>query len=97
MHTVGAAGECNVSSRVDQEASCQLPVLSSQLGLAEHADGRASESFQFAGGKIFLAQLNEIHAAASGFSNLLKQSVAAGVFVPGKLGTIGDVVKEQFC
>jgi hypothetical protein len=56
MHPVSAAGYRDVGARVDEQASRQFPLFSSQWRIfAYNANHRAGKNFELANGKIFLA------------------------------------------
>jgi hypothetical protein len=90
VNSIGLAGDGDVSSRVDQETSCSAT-------LTNYPNYGLSESLQFASGKIFLSQLNVIHATADGFPDFFQELAAALNFVAGKLGAVGYVVETQAC
>jgi hypothetical protein len=58
-------------------------------------DDFAGQHFEFASGKVFLAQLNVVHTTARSLSNIFQQTATASHFIPGELGSIGDVVEKQ--
>ena len=63
MHSIGSAGEGNVCAGVYQNTSIQFVVLRSQF------DDLAGQDFEVVSGEIFFAQLDVIHAAASGMGH----------------------------
>jgi hypothetical protein len=65
MNAVGSDCQSNIDPGVDEELRGRLRIF------AYRADCFASQQFQFAGSQVFLAQLDEIHAVAGGFGNLL--------------------------
>jgi hypothetical protein len=96
MHPVGAAGDRDVGARIDEQASGGLLLFGSQWRIFAHnTNRRAGKDFELANGKIFLAQLNEVHTATSGLRDLRKQSALASTLVTGELDAICDVEKEQ--
>jgi len=94
MHPVSAAGYRDVGARIDEQAS--LPLFSFERRIfADNTNRRAGKNFKLANGKIFLAQLNEVHTATSRLRDLRKQSALASAFIPGELDAICDVEKDQ--
>lgn len=78
--------KCNVSARVDQEASAT----------ASGAFYRsAGEGFQIAGTEIFFAELNEINSRARVCLYALQQPALPLIFISRKLSAIGDVVEKH--
>ena len=71
------------------------PVFS-LLVLCSQLDDFAGQDFEVVCGEVFLAQLDIVHAAASGLRHGCEQLRAAGIFVTRELGTVGDVVEKQF-
>src|SRR5580700_8109382 len=63
--------------------------------LADNTKCCASKNFEFASGKILLAQLDDINAATSPFFDFRQKSPLAGVFIPGKLAAVGNVKEKQ--
>ena len=53
------------------------------------------QRFQIAGGEIFFAELDVVDALACGFGDFLQEAEAAGGFVAGEGGSVGDVVEEH--
>jgi len=96
MHPVSAAGYRDVGARIDEQASGGFPLFSSQRRIfADNTNRRAGKNFKLANGKIFLAQLNEVHTATSRLRDLRKQSALASAFITEELDAICDVEKEQ--
>jgi hypothetical protein len=96
MHAVSTAGYRDVGAPVDEQASWQLPLFSSQWRIfADNTNRSAGKNFELANGKIFLAQLNEVHTTTSRLRDLRKQSALASAFITEELDAICDVEKEQ--
>lgn len=56
MHPVSTAGYRDVGARVDEQASWQFPLFSSQWRIfADNTNRSAGKNFELANGKIFLA------------------------------------------
>ena len=92
MNAGGSGGEGYVGAGVDEERSSQFSVLSSQS--KDDADCFAGQRFQVAGGEIFFAELDVVDAGAGGFGDFVEETSAAGVFIAGEGGAVGDVVEE---
>ena len=89
MNTVGSDCNSNIGPGVDEQVGGRRRIV------AYSRYCFAGKQFQFAGNQIFLAELDEIHAASSGFGNLLEQTTAAGRLVAGELASVGDIAKKQ--
>src|SRR5260370_8274283 len=87
MHTVSAAGQGDIGSRIDQ----QLGGRSSGNG----SDSLASQLFQLARTQVLFAQLYEIYPGYGAFTYLCEQMSLACVVIPCKLLAIGDVAKQK--
>jgi hypothetical protein len=55
----------------------------------------AREQFQLTNRKIFLAELDVVHAKASGFRYPQKKLASLRLFVAHELMAVGDVVEKQ--
>lgn len=90
VDSVGAGGNGDVASRIDEELRSRLPVSRWEFGY-----DLARESFQIADGEIFFAQLDVIDTATGGFGDLVEESAPARSFIAGELRTVGDVVEKH--
>ena len=93
VRPVSAASYGYIGPRVDQQASGGFLVLRSQ-GM-NFMECRKSKPLEFACGKIFLAQLNQVDAATGCLCDLREQGLSAAILIPRKLGAISNVAKQQ--
>ena len=95
MNAVGSRGQRDVRARVDEEASSQFSVLSSQWSaVVAPRQGVPCQHFQLPGAQIFFAELDVVDARTGGFGDFGEQGAAAGAFVAAKLASVGDVIEQ---
>ena len=95
MNAVGSRGKRDVGAGVDEEASSQFSVLSSQWSAVAHGRDRfPRQRFQFPRAEIFFAELDIVDAYTCSFGDLGEQGAATGVFVAAKLASVGDVIEQ---
>jgi hypothetical protein len=94
VHAVGGAGDGDIGTGIDQDASGGLAALCRRVA-SNGLYGRVSQSLEFTAGKIFFAELNKIDAAACGLGDFTEESRFACGVAASKLFSISDVVEEQ--
>jgi len=95
VNSIRHRGDRYISPGVDEDSSPPPCARGLRRLLSNYFDGTPGERFELICGKILLAQLNEIHAPASGFGYLRQEGATAVPFISRELGAIGDVVKQQ--
>jgi hypothetical protein len=92
VNAVGSDGKDNVRAGVDEQASSQFPVLSSQF--CDYGEGFSSEKFQLSRGQVFFAKLDVVDSGADSLGDFFKETAAARGFVWAEGSAVGDVVEK---
>jgi hypothetical protein len=95
VDTVGGGGDGDVGAGVDEKASSQFSVLSSQFRpLADNLCSFSGEGFQFPRSQIFLAELDVVDSGARSFADFRQQSAPPRGLIPREPAAVGDVVQQ---